>query len=52
MNDLGLFTIEKRVQPALPESYIVTIKISEEPKGFLHVYTPYTKITESTLLKR
>ncbi|MEK5586615.1 hypothetical protein MKZ21_30620 [Paenibacillus sp. FSL P2-0536] len=42
MNDLGLFTIEKRVQPALPESYIVTIKISEEPKGFFtRLYSIY-----------
>lgn len=31
---LGLFTIDTRVQPALPESYIVTVRISEEPKGF------------------
>lgn len=38
MENLGLFTIEKRVQPALPESYIITVKFSEEPKGF------YTRI--------
>ncbi|MEK8212534.1 hypothetical protein [Paenibacillus sp. FSL L8-0463] len=40
----GLFTIEKRVQPALPESYILTVKISEEPKGF---YTRLYSIYQS-----
>ncbi|GAA0853922.1 hypothetical protein ABER99_20120 [Paenibacillus glucanolyticus] len=47
MNNYGLFSIEKRVQPALPVPYILTVKISEEPKGF---YTRlYTKFQHNSI---
>lgn len=34
MNDLGLFTIEKRVQPIFPDPYIFTVKFSKGFEGF------------------
>lgn len=47
MNNYGLFSIEKRVEPALTVPYILTVKISEEPKGF---YTRlYSKFQDSSI---
>lgn len=42
MNDLGLFAIKTRIQPILPDSYILTVKFSKETETFYarlyHIY--------------